>query len=111
MTEEQKIHLAMINSYKILTGSEDANAIASSDIPLFSHNFLNGITIDELRFIIDYFTDIEMFEECAGLQKVMKEMFNDDGSKKGIPCKCPHPTVDKYSLKTKCSTCKKRIKL
>ena len=57
-----------------------------------------------------YFKQLEMFEECLELQKVMARMFDEDGNLLEEACDCDYPSIAEYSLKTTCGVCNKKMK-
>lgn len=110
MTEQQKIHIAMINSFNVITGKATLDDIMDSNIPLFSHDFNEEYNYDNIMFITDYFSKIEMFEECVELQQFIASTFDKSGKHKEKVCECPYPKIEKYEEKTKCASCKMKIK-
>jgi len=109
MTEEQKIHIAMINSYRYLVGDVELDDILNSDIPFLAHPPDQDTTTDILEFMIYYFQSHEMFEYCAKLKEFFNENFYEDGSPKSNSCECPLPEIKEYSFKTMCNRCNKKI--
>lgn len=109
MTEEQKVHIAMMNSYRYLVGEVEIDDILNSDISFFAHIPEQDTTTDVLEFMIYYFQSHEMFEHCAKLKKFFDENFYEDGTPRNNLCDCPLPDVIEYSFKTKCNRCNKRI--
>lgn len=105
MTEQQKIHIAMMNSYNVLTGRVNIEAIFNSNIPMFSHTIDEEPNLNNLMFIVKYFEQVEMFEECLNLKIYIDGIFDDEGNLKGELCSCPYPNITEYSFKTKCKIC------
>lgn len=109
MTECKKIHIAMINSFNVLTKKTNVNKVIYSDLPLLAHDVQGGIDEPTLRFITKYFESIEMFEKCAELDKIRESIAAPGELIDESICGCDLPNPMKYSRKTKCETCKKQI--
>lgn len=109
MTEQQKIHIAMLNSYNVITDTFTIDEIMDSGVPLFSHIPDEEISIEALNFILYYFQQQEMYEHCLALTEYMAENFNSDGSSKIETCDCEYPEILEYTKKMKCSKCNKRL--
>jgi hypothetical protein len=109
MNETQTMHLAMINSYNLLTNKATMDDIIESDIIVFGHN--PDVPIDEEYFqlIIEYFRDHEMYEICAELTVAYKNMFKGD-YKSRHECECDHPVIKGYSKNMRCISCDGKIK-
>jgi hypothetical protein len=110
MTENQILHLSMINSYNLIIGNASFDEIMDSDINFFAHNPTKTIESSTFQLIIWYFQDKEMFEYCAELNRVYNEMYNEDGSIKQTPCRCEYPEVKTYTPRVVCSICNNIIK-
>jgi hypothetical protein len=109
MTEEQKIYIAMINSYNVITETYTIEEIIESSVPLFSHIPDQELTIDALNFIIYYFQQEEMYEHCLKLKEFAQKYFNEDGTSKIQVCDCSRPLIKNYSKKMECGRCNKRL--
>lgn len=109
MTEQQRVHVAMINSFNVLTKRTTVGRVVYSDIPLIAHDLHLGVDEKALSFMISYFESIEMFEKCEELKKIYQSTFDDEGALIQDLCECEYPDPKKYSKKTKCETCKKPI--
>lgn len=109
MTEEQKIHVAMINSYNVITEAYSIDEIMDSGVPMFSHIPDEEVSIEAINFIIYYFQQQEMYEHCIALTEYMDKNFNKDGSPKAEVCLCECPEISEYTKKMKCSKCNKRL--
>jgi len=109
MTEEQKVHIAMINSFNVLTNKVNIDEIMESDVPYLSHHPSEFIQMNAANFILMYFTEREMFEHCAELQMFIEKTFNQDGTLKEKTCECEMPEINQYSKKTICSICNMRL--
>lgn len=110
MTEQQKIHIAMINSYNVLTGRASIDDVLSSNIPMFSHAIDEEPHLENIMFIVRYFEKVEMFEECLILKMYVDETFDEDGNFIEELCVCPYPKIFKYSFKTECEICGEKLK-
>lgn len=109
MTESRKIHLAMINSFNIITRKTSYNRVVNSDIPLFAHDIYDGPTKIDIEYMIKHFESVEMFEKCMELKNVI-DLIETGSNKNGeLICECDFPDPKKYTIKTKCETCKRQI--
>lgn len=109
MIEEKKIHIAMVNSFNVITKRVSVGKVLYSDIPLFAHDFHNGADAETLKAIIAYFEVNEMFERCAELKDLLTKMNGNSIADSGISCQCKFPELKTYSNKTKCAKCKKQL--
>lgn len=103
-------HVAMINSYNVLVKKTSIDKIIKSGIGVFSHIPDEEPSLEAIEFMIFYFKEIEMYENCAGLQKYIDKNYNEDGSFKEEQCECEYPEIDEYIPKVKCFLCKMRLK-
>ena len=110
MTEQQQLHIGMINSYNIILGKCSAFEVMSSGVGFFAHIPDEDPDFDTVNNIIDYFSEIEMFEKCIELVSYMEENFNDDGSERIALCDCKLPEIESYSKRVFCSNCNNRIR-
>jgi len=110
MTEQQKIHIAMMNSYNVLTGKCSIEDIFNSDVPMFSHVIDDEPNQDNVLFIIKYFEKIDMFEQCLELKQYITDTFDDEGNITTKICPCPYPEITEYSFNTKCNICKQKLR-
>jgi hypothetical protein len=110
MTQEQMIHVGMINSFNLLTERNTLEEIATSDISLFAHVPDQEVPLELIRLMMDYFESYEMFEYCVDLMEYIANNFNDDGTRIYDGCECPQPVITKYSKKVYCGHCKKRLR-
>jgi hypothetical protein len=110
MTEQQKIHVAMINSFNVITGKATVDDVLDSNVALFSHNFNEELDFDIVMFILKYFSDIDMFEQCAELKKIIHDTFDSNGKYRDKSCECPYPSIKEYKSITECNSCKRKIR-
>jgi len=110
MNIKQKLHLAMINSYNILTKRTTLDDVLESEINILAHIPEESSLKEVYDMLIDYFKDIEMYEKCSELIEMRSELFNEDGTPKMIVCECNYPEFDSYEGQIKCNKCKKQIK-
>jgi hypothetical protein len=110
MTEQQKIHVAMINSFNVITGKATIDDVLDSNVALFSHDFNEELQYDNLMFILKYFEQIEMFDKCSEFMVFIDSTFDRKGKHKEKACECPYPDIKSYGLKTKCDTCNRKIR-
>jgi hypothetical protein len=111
MTQEQRIHIGMINSFNLITERNTLEEIASSDISLFAHLPDEEIPLELIQLMMTYFQSFEMFENCAELMEYIALNFNDDGTRIIDDCVCPQPLITDYSKRTYCGTCEKRLRI
>jgi hypothetical protein len=110
MTQEQMIHIGMINSFNVITGRNTIEEIISSDVNLFAHAPDQEPPFELLEMMIEYFSAFEMFEKCIELNLIMNEQFTPDGKPREEVCECTTPEIKEYSRKMYCQTCNKRLK-
>lgn len=110
MTQEQMIHIGMINSFNLLTERNTFEEIISSDVSLFAHVPDQDIPLDLIQLMMDYFQSFEMFENCVDLMEYIALNFNDDGTRIYDGCECPQPTITKYGKNMTCGVCDKKLK-
>lgn len=107
MTTMQIIHIAMINSFNVLTGKVDIEVIYNSDVSMFAHVPDEHIKEKNLKAIIKYFEEQEMFEECAELKEVYDYRFDIMGKEREAECTCDKPVILRYDYDgVRCKTCK-----
>lgn len=110
MTKTQLVHVAMLNSYNVITGKEDEHIIMETTIPVFAHVPNEEIQEKNLSSIINYFEHLEMFEECKELKDEYDLRFDSMKRAKLDTCKCEYPTILKYNWEqTRCGICKKLL--
>lgn len=107
MKTKQLIHLAMINSYNVITGKIDEHMVMETSIPMFAHVPNEEITENNLSSIIKYFENLEMYEMCDELKHEYDLRFDSMKSPKDRICDCEYPTVLRYNWEqTRCGICK-----
>lgn len=67
MTDEEIVHIAMLNSYDVLVKKDDVNLFLETDESYFAHDISTLITNDELADMISYWQELEEYERCSGL--------------------------------------------
>ena len=110
MTQEQMIHVGMINSFNLITERNTLEEIGMSDVSLFAHVPDEEIPLELIQLMMDYFQSYDMFENCVDLMEYIALNYNDDGTHISNDCDCPQPTIEKYSRKMYCGKCEKRIR-
>lgn len=110
MTQEQMIHVGMINSFNLLTERNTFDEIVTSDLSLFAHVPDDDIAYDLIILMVDYFKSYEMFENCIELMKYVDNNFNEHGVRIIDGCECSQPSITEYSKKMFCGICNKRLK-
>jgi hypothetical protein len=110
MTQEQMIHVGMVNSFNLITERNTLEEIAMSDVSFFTHVPDEEIPIELIQLMIDYFQSYDMFENCVDLMEYIALNYNDDGTRISNDCECPQPVIEKYKRKMYCGRCEKRIR-
>tara|TARA_R110000868_G_scaffold23293_1_gene94170 strand:+ start:372 stop:707 length:336 start_codon:yes stop_codon:yes gene_type:complete len=110
MTQEQIIHVGMINSFNLITERNTLEEIATPDLSLFAHVPDEEIPLDLIQLMMDYFQSFDMFEYCIDLVQYIALNYNEDGTRIQDGCECSQPTIKEYSKKMHCGTCSKRLK-
>lgn len=111
MNKQQRLHVGMINSYNLITGSITIDEIVNSGVSVFAHTPDSDIRFKDINLMLLYFKDLEMYEYCTKLIEYINTNFNEDGTEKEDQCECDYPNLLFYTKKTKCSNCNKRLKL
>lgn len=107
MKTKQVIHIAMINSYNVITGKVDEHLIMETSVPMFAHVPNEEISEKNFASIIKYFESLEMYEECSELQKEYDLRFDILKRPKEDICECEYPTILRYNWEqTRCGICK-----
>lgn len=109
MNKTQTMHLAMINSYNLLTNRATMEDIIESDIIVFGHNPDEPLDEEYFKKIIEYFQDNEMYEICSELLDVYKTTFNHMYEVSHY-CECDQPIIKGYSKNMYCIKCNGIIK-
>lgn len=121
MNKEQIVHIAMTNSYKILTEECTIDDVIKSGLMYFAHHPEEGVAADELLVMVSYFESKEQYNECHNLMAIYNQNFNADGSYKDEIevfleeldgeqyCQCAEPKIKEYTEETYCLNCNKRI--
>ena len=110
MTQEQMIHVGMINSFNLITERNTLEEIAMSEVSLFAHYPEGEVPLELIQLMMDYFKSFEMFEYCVDLMEYIALNFNDDGTRIIDGCECPQPVITEYSRTMFCGTCSKRLR-
>lgn len=110
MTEEQLIHISMINSFNVITGRNNPDEIMDSAVSVFAHIPKEDPPFELIEMMIEYFTAFEMFEKCFELSIIMREMYTPDGKPREQLCECTLPEIVEYSRKMVCGYCNKKLK-
>jgi hypothetical protein len=110
MNRDQAVHVGMINSFNLITEKATLEQIVSSGIGVFAHLPEDDIDADNIKFIIYYFQEHEMFEHCAELKEYLEKHYNNDGTPKVQDCECDYPAIVEYTIKMVCGNCNKRLR-
>jgi hypothetical protein len=82
MNKNQLVHIAMLNSYNVITGKVDEMIITETSIPMFAHVPNEEISEKNLSSIIKYFENLEMYEHCEELKNEYDLRFDSLGRPK-----------------------------
>lgn len=77
--DDEKLRIAMINSYDVLVRGADVEGILakSKGVNFFAHDFTSELLKSEVQGMIDYFVSFEEYERCAKLDVILKT-FDDE---------------------------------
>lgn len=103
---DRNMHIAMINSYNVITGAVSVDDVAVSECPAFAFIPDEGPTEDDIIRVMRYFEDLEMDEHVDALKTAYVKMVSDESSGN---CSCAMPDFHEYKPFIKCATCGKRI--
>lgn len=116
---KQMVHVAMINSFNVLTGKSKVIDVTRSSVGFFAHDPIEPINDESINMMISYFESKEMYEHCQALNiiKLNKEFIEtalDEGFKRedffnNDICQCEMPDIQDYKKEVRCSSCKKVI--
>lgn len=109
MTEQQAVHVGMINSYNVLMGNISVEFLLDINLGVFSHDFSRDPRKETIENIIKYFEECEMFIECFELSGYIRDNFDEKGRYIRRLCECEKPVIKEYSYDTKCDTCKRSL--
>jgi len=110
MNTKQILHIAMMNSFNILTNLATIEEVIDSELNITAHVPTEELTPNVYDMLIDYFQDVEMYEKCVTLTQLKESLFNEDGTIKVVSCECDYPEFNSYTGEIKCYKCKKTIK-
>jgi hypothetical protein len=110
MKQKQLLHVAMLNSYNLITRNATYDEIVESPIAMFAHLPDEPLDSTNIKMIIGYFEKHEMFEHCAYLKKVYDIRFKLDGTPNDYQCQCDYPEILSYEYdEVRCAVCKNII--
>jgi hypothetical protein len=106
MNQKQLLHVAMLNSYNLITHHASYDEIIESPIAMFAHLPDEPLNSINMKMLIGYFEKHEMFENCANLKKVYDSRFKPDGTPKDYECQCDYPEIIRYDYdEVRCAKC------
>ena len=73
MSIEDNIDIAFRNSYDVIINDEDATQLITKDSGYFIHHPAKPITINILKNMTDYFSEIEEYEKCIKILKYIND--------------------------------------
>lgn len=74
MNEHDQLHIACVNSYRVLVLDEDWLKIFGESKNYFAHNPIKRVTDNSvLESLLIYFTHIEDYDKCIQIQKKIKK--------------------------------------
>lgn len=110
MNQKQLLHVAMLNSYNLITHQASYDEIVESPISMFAHLPDEPLESGNLSLIIKYFEGKEMFEHCANLKRIYDIRFKPDGTPKDYECQCDYPDILSYEYdEVRCAVCENII--
>lgn len=109
MTQTQIIHIGMINSFNLITERNTFEEIVESNLTFFAHSPEQDVSLKSLHQMVRYFESIEMYDHCSELLDYINLNFDDKGKDIGS-CECDYPVIKKYSKKSSCGFCFKRLR-
>jgi hypothetical protein len=76
MSDEEKLHVAMVNSYDVIVNNMPPEGIIveQNGIGLFAHDFERPLEKHDVSSIIDYFVEIEEYERCVRLDCILRSL-------------------------------------
>jgi len=79
MSDDEKLHVAMINSYDVIVNNMPPEGIIveQNGIGLFAHDFERPLEKHDVSSIIDYFVGIEEYERCVKLDCILRSLPNE----------------------------------
>lgn len=104
MTRQQMVHIGMINSFNVITGSATVEEVVNSGIGILAH-VPDDDELEHIGLMIYYFQEHEMYEYCGALKKYIKDTYYDDGTRIELECECEYPKIGEYVKKMKCLEC------
>jgi hypothetical protein len=76
MSDDEKLHVAMVNSYDVIVNNMPPEGIIveQNGIGLFAHDFERPLEKHDVSSIIDYFVEIEEYERCVRLDCILRSL-------------------------------------
>jgi hypothetical protein len=76
MTDREKLHVAMINSYDVIVNNlaPEGIIVEQNGVGLFAHDFERPLEKHDVSSIIDYFVEIEEYERCVRLDCILRSL-------------------------------------
>lgn len=107
--KEEKLHQAMMNSFNLITNKITYNDLFDLGKFYLVHIPDEPVTIYDLDIMIDYFEELEMYENCAELKKLLDIELEEEQNQEEV-CECKNPKIyDDEDGNIKCQTCNKRF--
>ena len=69
MDDEEMVFIAMINSYNLIIKDVYLDAVDENDY--FAHHVDEPVPKNALKNMLEYFTEIEHYEKCHNIKKVL----------------------------------------
>ncbi|MCP3700276.1 MAG: hypothetical protein GY920_17400 [Aliivibrio sp.] len=77
MTDQEILHIACINSYRIIIKQEDWLDIYDEEHNYFAHNPIrNVVDMEIVEKLLFYFTEIEDYDKCIEIRDYIKARTN-----------------------------------
>jgi hypothetical protein len=77
MTDEEVLHIACVNSYRVIIKQEDWLDINDEEHNYFAHNPIRDVVYMEIvEKLLFYFTEIEDYDKCIEIRDYIKARTN-----------------------------------
>mgnify|MGYP006921287882 CR=1 FL=1 len=104
MKNETIRHIAMINSFNVMTSRSTITEVMEAGMGVFGHEVGGEVDTHEITRVLNYFEDKEMYEFCAELRGII-DLLDDQ-----VPmCECEYPVFDHYGSTIECHLCNKPL--
>lgn len=109
MNTKQTIHVAMLNSFNVITGRATIEEVLKAGMGVFIYLPNEDVEKNHVTEMIKYFAEREMYEHCSELRDFCEQYFPEEDVEKDAHCRCDLPEIKRYSKLMKCAKCKKLL--